>query len=126
MASEMMELVVGPSAEELAHVQQCLGDWHCVNAPLNEEETAVSSIPEAAKFIIVYARKAERNTLAICGELRRASESSAAPILLVIGQYEISQGTAVERLKNATFIIAPFDEKMLRDKIAALFENLSS
>jgi len=42
---------------------------------------------------------------------------------LVIGRYEITQGAAVSRMGNAGFIITPFDEKELRDKIAELLES---
>ncbi len=87
-------------------------------APLNDEETEVSSIPTTAQLIIVYARKNQNNTRAICEQLRNSPESSAAPILLAINRYEITQGSAVERMGNATFIITPFNEKELRDKIA--------
>lgn len=120
MANDLTVLVVGASVEEFTHVKGCLSDRECVSVPLNDEETAVSSIPAAAKLIIVYARKNERNTLAICEQLRNSPESSAAPILLVISRYEIIQANAVRCMGNATFIISPFDEKGLRNKITEL------
>ena len=45
MAGNCIAIVVGGSEEELAHVRQCLSDWDCVSAPLNDDESAVSSIP---------------------------------------------------------------------------------
>ena len=59
MPSGSMAIVVGASAEEFDHVKQCLSDWQCVAAPLNDEETEVSSIPAAAerrlkKFIFAF------------------------------------------------------------------------
>lgn len=123
MGNDFIALVVGASEEEFTHVKRRLSDWKCVSVPLNDEETAVSSIPASAKLIIVYARKKEKNTLAICEQLRNSPESSAAAILLVIGRYETVQGNAVKRMGNATFIITPFDEKGLRDKFTELLES---
>ena len=124
MTSGSIAIVVGASAEELDHVKQCLSDWQCVDAPLNDEETEVSSMPAAAEVIIVYARKNPKNTLAICEQLRNSPECSGAPILLVINRYEISQGSAVKRMGNATFIMTPFNEKELRDKIMEIKKEL--
>ena len=66
MVSDSRVLVVGASAEEFAHVKECLTGWECVTAPLNDEETAVASVPDGATLIVVYARKVEKNTMAIC------------------------------------------------------------
>ena len=41
-------------------------------------------------------------------------------ILAVIGRYEIGLGSAVKRMGNASFIIAPFTQGELRDKIDSL------
>ncbi|MBW8042597.1 MAG: hypothetical protein FVQ85_21740 [Planctomycetes bacterium] len=124
MTSGSIAIVVGALAEELDHVKQCLSDWQCVDAPLNDEETAVSSMPAAAKVIIVYSRKNPKNTLSICEQLRNSPECSGASILLVINRYEISQGSGVKRMGNATFIITPFKEKELRDKIMEIKKEL--
>jgi len=126
MTSGSMAIVVGASAEEFDHVKQCLSNWQCVAAPLNDEETEVSSMPAAAEVIIIYARKNPKNTLAICEQLRNSPECSGAPMLLVINRYEISQGSAVKRMGNATFIIIPFNEKELRDKIIEAKKELKS
>ena len=124
MVSGLIALVVGASAAEFAHVEQCLSDWQCVNAPLDDdEETAVSPIPAGARLMIVYARKDGKNTLAICEQLRNAPDGSTVPILLVIGRYEITQAIEVKRLGKATFIVKSFGEKSLRDKIAELLAS---
>ena len=120
MADEPTALVIGASTEELAHVEERIPDWRCIVAPLNDDETAVSSIPDGAELIIVYGRKAKTNTLAICEQLRSSPQSSAAPILLVIGRYEIAQGIKVSQMGSAAFIIAPFSAQRLGEKIAAL------
>lgn len=125
MASRFTAVVVGASEEELADVQWCLSDWECVAAPLNDQETAVSSIPRTAKLMIVYTRKQQKDTLAICEQLRNSPERSAAPILLVISRYELPQGNAVERMGNATFIITPFDQDELREKTTELLKSCS-
>ncbi len=125
MASRFTAVVVGVSEEEFAHVEWCLSDWECVAAPLNDQETAVASVPPTAKLMIVYARKQQKDTLAICEQLRSSPENSTVPILLVIGQYEISQGNAVERMGNAMLIIAPFDEDKLREKTTELLKSSS-
>ena len=70
MANDSMTILVGASVEELAHVGQCLSDWKCVSVALNDEKTAVSSVPAAAKLIVGYAPKVEENTLAICEQFR--------------------------------------------------------
>ena len=117
MTDGSIATVVGASEEELDHVKQCLSDWQCVPAPLNDEETEVSSIPAAAEAFIVYARKEREKTQAICEQLRNSTETSAAPIVLVIGRYEIVQANAIKRMDNAAFVITPFNERELRDKL---------
>lgn len=72
---------------------------------------------------ILIAIKDEESTLTICEQLRNSPEDSSAPILLVIGRYEIQQGNAVRRMGNATFIMTPFGEKELREKIAELRDD---
>jgi len=117
MTDSSSVIVVGASEDEFDHVKQCLSDWQCVPAPLNDEETEVFSIPAAADAFIVYARKEQEKTQAICERLRSSAECSTTPILLAINRYEITQGSAVKRMGNATFIITPFKEEELREKI---------
>ncbi len=123
MADRFVALVIGASAEQLSHIKQCLADWECASVPLDDEEAAVSSALPAAKLIIVYARKEQKSTLTICEQLRNSPENHATPILLVIGRYEITQGSAVRDMGSAGFIITPFDEKELHNKITDLLEG---
>jgi PleD family two-component response regulator len=123
MANGPVAIVVGASDEEFAHVDQCLADWECVSASLRDEEMAVSSISETARLIVVYARNDQKNTLALCEQLRGSPGNSVAPILLVISRYELPQGNAVERMGNATFIIVPFGERDFRERISELFKD---
>ena len=88
--------------------------------PLNEEQVGLSSALPAADLMIVFARKEQERTLAICERLRKAPDRAATPLLLVIGRYEISQGSAMRNTGRATFIIAPFGEKELRANIDEL------
>ena len=125
MADGPVAIVVGASEEEFVHVDQCLADWECVSASLPDEEMAVSSIPETAKLIVVYARNDQKNTLALCKQLRGSPGNSDTPILLVISRYELPQGYAVERMGNSTFIINPFDQDVLCEKTAELLKNRS-
>ena len=118
--NDLMACVVGASAQEFADVQHCLPDWRCVNVPVGDRGPTVSSISATPQLIVVYALKDEKATLAICEQLRNAPKTSGAPILLVISRYLIAQGTAVKRMGNAEFIMTPFDEKRMREKMAEL------
>ncbi len=84
---------------------------------LNDGGIAVSSMSATPGLFVVYAQKSEKSTLAICEQLRNSPRTSAVPILLVISRYEITRGSAVKRMGNATFIITPFKEEELCDKI---------
>ncbi len=116
MTDSSKVIVVGASEEEFGHVKQCLSDWQCVAESLNDDGTAVSSKPATSGLFVVYAQKSEKSTLAICEQLRNSPETSAVPILFVISRYEITQGSAVKRMGNATFIITPFKEEELCDE----------
>ena len=122
-ANDAVALIVGPSAQEFAEVRQCLSDWKCVNVPASDGGPAVSSIIATPQLIIVYAPKDEKKTLAICEQLRNAPETADAPLLLVISRYLISQAHAIKRMGNAGFIITPFDEKQMCEKIAELVDS---
>ena len=117
MSETRTVIVAGASAKESAHIEQCLPDWECVNASLSDEGTAISSICKTPTLAIVYAQEEEKNTLAICEQLRSSPGSSAAPILLVISRYEITQG-------NAAFVLNPSDEEELERKTAGLLKSL--
>ncbi|MBL7106208.1 MAG: hypothetical protein ISS77_01200 [Phycisphaerae bacterium] len=119
-------IVVGASEKEFDHVKQCLSDWQCVAESLNDDGTAVSSKPATSGLFVVYAQKSEKSTLAICEQLRNSPGTSAVPILLVISRYEITQGSAVKRMGNATFIITPFKEEELCDKIEQMKKEFNN
>ncbi len=61
--------------------------------------------------------------MVICEQIRNSSENSVVPILLVIGRYQITQANAVKHMGNITFIITPFNEQELRNRIAGLLES---
>ena len=90
---------------------------------INEKQAVVSVIRSEAKVAVVYARREQDSTLAICDRLRNSPESSAVPILLVVGRYDITQGHAVSQKGNATFIICPFEETSLLDTLDELLMN---
>ncbi len=98
MTDSSTVIVVGASEEEFGHVKQCLSDWQCVAESLKDDGTAVSSKPGTSGLFVVYAQKSEKNTLAVCEQLRNSPETLAVPILLVISRYEITQGSAVKRM----------------------------
>ncbi|MDY7011178.1 MAG: hypothetical protein SVV80_10575 [Planctomycetota bacterium] len=119
-AGDPVAMVVGASAEDLEHVRECLTGWCCAAMDV-DGKTDGCSPSKRPELIVLYARKAEKETLAICEHLRNASETSEAPILLVISRYQITQAHAVKRMGNAGFIMTPFDKKQMRGKIAECF-----
>ena len=120
-ADDPIALVVGASAEEFDRATQCLPSWQCVSAAVDTRQADVRSVPKDVQLNLVFARKDENETLIVCKKLRNMPKTSGAPILLVIGRYLISQGHAVRRMGNAGFIMTPFDEKEMRDKLADAF-----
>lgn len=114
-------LIVNVLADECDHVQQCLGEWRCVAGELDDNQRITSEIPEQLPLALVYARKTEKETLAICEQLRKLQRTSAVPILLVVGRYMIGQIHPVKRMGNAEFIMTPFSQQQIREKIAASF-----
>jgi len=125
-ADDPIALVVGASAEEFDRARQCLPSWRCVSAVIDTGQADVRSVPKDVQLNLVYARKEENETLIVCKKLRNMPKTSGAPILLVISRYLISQGHAVKRMGNAGFIMVPFDEERMRDKLAEAFGLLSS
>jgi len=116
-------LVAGASPEDFAHLQSCLSDLDCIDASLNNDEKSIHSINTKPTVAIVFDRKDVKNALAICGQLRNYSQSSTAPILLIINRYKLIQWNAVSRKGNASFIIAPFGEKELQDKCNSILNS---
>jgi len=122
MTNDSVMLIVGASPEEFDHAKHCLPTWRCVAATLDDNQTIVSAIPEAVRLILVYARKTEKQTLAICQQLRNAPGRSDTPILLVVSRYMIGQTHPVKRMGNAGFIMTPFNEQQMRERIAKYFD----
>jgi len=120
-SGQSIALIVGASEGEFDHARQCLPAWKCVAGPLRDDHPGVASIPERVSLILVHARKTEKETLAICEQFRNAPETSDTPILLVISRYQIAQTHAVTRMGHAGFVMTPFDEKQMRDKITECF-----
>jgi response regulator RpfG family c-di-GMP phosphodiesterase len=120
MADNPTIIVSEASGEDFIHLQQCLPNWQCQVAPPINEDPTLSWFPPTAELIIVYAQKEQREALAICEQFRNSPQSATVPILLIIGRYDIPQANAVKQMGNATFMIAPFSEKELQDKLAEM------
>ncbi len=87
-----MILVVGATREETIHIETCLKDWKYEIVPLNIEGTGIDSpIPNTPILMLVHARKDQKNTIALCKQLRKDPKVAAIPILLIIGRYKMSQ-----------------------------------
>jgi len=68
--------------------------------------------------MLVYAQEEQKDTIAICEQLRKDPEGATAPILLVIGRYKMSQFHELRRrMENITSIITPFDQEGVHAKI---------
>jgi len=116
MQSSSKILVVGGSPEEIGRLEEWLPDWECVAVSVDADGT----IPARPRLALVYAQPKEEDTLSICRQLREVPASAEAPILLVMGRYQISQGSAVRSMGNDEFIAAPLSEERLRAKIDEL------
>ncbi len=114
-----MILVVGATREETIHIEACLKDWKYDIFPLNVEGTGIDSpIPNTPILMLVYVQKNPKNTITICEQLRKDQEGSTTPILLVVGQYKMSQFYELRRhMENITSIITPFNQKEIRTRI---------
>ena len=119
-----MILVVGATGKETAQLEDCLPDWDCLQVSLSDEgKPSVPPMASKPTVILVFARKEEEKTVSICREIRNFPEIATVPILLAVGKYDMAQGNAVKRMGNAEFVITPFLQKSLQDKIAALLED---
>jgi response regulator RpfG family c-di-GMP phosphodiesterase len=68
--------------------------------------------------MLVYAQEEQKDTIAICEQLRKDPEGATSPILLVIGRYKISQFYELRRhVENITSIITPFDQEEIQTRI---------
>jgi len=115
-------LVVGPTTQEFAHVVNCLSDWDCLLCPVDEDSTTISppTPTPTPNVILVCARKEPERTVSICGQLWNRYGIADLPILLAVNKYAIAQGHEIRRLGKSDFIITPFTERFLREKVAAI------
>ncbi len=68
--------------------------------------------------MLVYAQEEQKDTIAICEQLRKDPEGMTAPILLAIDRYKMSQFYELRRrMENITSIITPFDQEEIHTKI---------
>ncbi len=94
-------------------------DWKYEAVPLDEEASGIAApIPKSPILMLVYAQEEQKDTIAICEQLRKDPEGMKAPILLIIGRYKMSQFHELRRrMENITSIIAPFEQEELHTKI---------
>ena len=112
-------LVVGATHKESIHIEKCFIDWKYEVVLLNEETSGiVAPIPKSPILMLVYAQEEQKDTIAICEQLRKDPEGATAPILLVIDRYKISQFHELRRrMENISSIITPFDQEEIHAKI---------
>ncbi len=112
-------LVVGATRKESIHIEKCFMDWKYEAFPLNEETSGIAApIPKSPSLMLVYSQEEQKDTIAICEQLRKDPEGATAPILLVIGRYKMSQFYELRRhMENITSIVTPFDQEEIRTRI---------
>ncbi len=110
---------MGATREESIHIEKCFMDWKYEAVPLNEETSGIAApIPKSPILMLVYAQEEQKDTIAICEELRKDPEGATAQILLVIGRYKMSQFHELRRrMENITSIITPFDQEEIHTRI---------
>ena len=75
-------------------------------------------IPKSPILALVYAQEEKKDTITICEQLRKDPEDATVPILLVVGQYKMSQFYELRRsMENVTSIVTPFDQKEICARI---------
>jgi response regulator RpfG family c-di-GMP phosphodiesterase len=94
-------------------------DWKYEAVLLNEETSGIAaSIPKSPILMLVYDQEEQKDTIAICEQLRKDPEGATAPILLVIGRYKMSQFHELRRrMENITSTITPFDQEEIHARI---------
>jgi DNA-binding response OmpR family regulator len=112
-------LIVGATRKESIHIEKYLMDWKYEAVPLDEEASGIAApIPKSPILMLVYAQEEQRDTIAICEQLRKDPEGATAPILLVIGRYKMSQLYELRRrMENITSIVTPFDQEEIHTRI---------
>ncbi len=75
-----MILAVGATSKEDTHIEKYLIDWKYEVIPLKEEKSGiVASIPKPPSLMLVYAQEEQKDTIAICEQLRKDPEGTSAP-----------------------------------------------
>ncbi len=94
-------------------------DWKYEAVSLNEETSGIAApIPKSPILMLVYAQEEQKDTIAICEQLRKDPEGVTAPILLVIGRYKMSQFYELRRrMENIRSIVTPFDQEEIHTRI---------
>ena len=112
-------LVVGATHKESIHIEKCFIDWKYEAVLLNEETSGITApIPKSHILMLVYAQEEQKDTIAICEQLRKDPEGATAPFLLVIDRYKINQFHELRRrMENITSIITPFEQEEIHIKI---------
>ena len=112
-------LVVGATRKESIHIEKCLMDWKYEAVSLDEETSGITDpIPKSPILMLVYAQEEQKDTIAICEQLRKDPEGVTTPILLVVGRYKMSQFYELRRrMENITSIITPFDQEEIHTRI---------
>ncbi len=112
-------LVVGATYKESIHIEKCFIDWKYEAVLLNEETSGITApIPKSPILMLVYAQEEQKDTIAICEQLRKDPEGATAPFLLVIDRYKINQFHELRRrMENITSIITPFEQEEIHIKI---------
>ncbi len=112
-------LIVGATRKESIHIEKCLMDWKYEAVLLNEETSGIAApIPKSSIIMLVYAQEEQKDTIAICEQLRKDPEGATVPTLLFIGGYKMSQFYELRRrMENITSIVTPFDQEEIRTRI---------
>ncbi len=112
-------LVVGATHKEDIHIEKCFMDLKYEAVHLNEETSGISApIPKSPILMLVYAQEEQKDTIAVCEQLRKDPEGMKAPILLVVGKYKMSHFHELRRrMENITSIITPFDQEEIHTRI---------
>jgi response regulator RpfG family c-di-GMP phosphodiesterase len=110
---------VGATHKESIHIEKCLIDWKYEAVSLDEETSGIAApLPKSPILMLVYAQEEQKDTIAICEQLRKDPEGATAPILLVIGRYKMSQFYELRRhMEKLTSMVTPFDKEEIRTRM---------
>ncbi len=112
-------LVVGATRKESIHIEKCLMEWKYEAVLLNAGTSGIAApIPKSSIIMLVYAQEEQKDTIAICEQLRKDPEGATVPILLLISRYKMSQFYELRRrMKKIASIVPPFDQEEIRTRI---------